>query len=495
MQQDAAEAAALAAAAFEHGNTLMQAGRFEEAAIAYRRALAAHRDAPLTHNNLAVALAEQGRFGSALMHYREAIRLAPEYAPAHYNCANAHRVLGNHAEAVSAYESALALTPNWPAALLNCGLAHAASGHEAAAEARYREALKVKSDYPEAHNNLGLALQLQGRLDEAMSHFDRALALAPEFTNAHVNRAQLRLLRGDFANGWLEYEWRWRVPRIALQPLPMPVWDGSAFAGRTLLLRAEQGLGDTIQLIRFAAPLQRAGITVFLECQATLVSLLSRAPGVSAAFARGSALPRCDAQIGLASLPRVMRIHDLDTVAMGARYLHADPIEPTPWQRRTQGNPRLRVGVAWRGSPTHPQDCHRSIAPAHFDGIARIPEIQLVSLQLGHRAPRHWRALEPLTRRADDPPPTLDETAAIIAGLDLVIACDTAVAHLAGALGVPVWIALPLVPDWRWLLERHDSPWYPGARLCRQTQLDRWDDVFAGMQAALAGLLQTRQAA
>jgi tetratricopeptide (TPR) repeat protein len=472
-------------AQFAHGNAHMQSGRFAEAAAAYRRALAVNREAPRTNNNLAVALAEQGLFGSALAHYRESIRLEPDYAPAHFNFGNAYRELGKYAEAVTAYERALELAPGWSAALLNCGLALAALGEQVAAEANYREALAGQPDYPEAHNNLGLALQIQGQLDEAMQHFDRALELAPAFASAHANRAQLRLLHGDLQQGWLEYEWRWRLPRTALPSLPIPIWDGTRLAGRSLLLRAEQGFGDTIQFIRFAAQLHRAGIRVFVECQPTLVSLLALAPGVQHAFARGRALPQCEAQIPIASLPRVLNIADLAAVATPDPYLQADPQLTATWRGRLALDDVLHVGIAWKGSAGHPQDCHRSFAPEHFAALAAVPGIKLVSLQAGQRAPASLHALEPLGAPSDDQPLSFADTAAIVANLDLVITCDTAIAHLSGALGVPVWIALPLIPDWRWLLGRDDSPWYPSARLFRQTRLDDWSDVFARIATAL----------
>jgi tetratricopeptide (TPR) repeat protein len=470
---------------FADGNELMQAGRFAEAAAAYRRSLALNRAAPRTHNNLAVALAEQGRYGSALAHYREAMRLDPDYAPTHYNFANACRALAKYVEAITAYERALTLAPGWAAALLNCGLALAALGQEAAAEGYYRSALAREPDYPEAHNNLGLALQLQGRLDEAMQHFDRAIELAPAFPNAYTNRAQLRMLLGDFEQGWAEYEWRWRLPGVALHPLPIPRWDGSPLAGRSLLIRAEQGFGDTIQFVRFAARLEQAGIKVFLECQPALTALLSRAPGVRRTFVRGLSLPQCDAQIPLASLPRALGITDPAAETMDTQYLEADPQLQAQWRGRLALTGNVHVGVAWKGSTGHPQDCHRSIAPERFAALAAVPGVKLVSLQLGERPPSALKALEPLAQPGEQAFSFAD-TAAIIGNLDLVVTCDTAVAHLAGALGTPVWIALPMVPDWRWRLARDDSAWYPTARLFRQTQLDEWHDVFERIAAALS---------
>jgi Flp pilus assembly protein TadD len=469
---------------FDEGNALIQNGRFVEAAAAYRRALALKRDAPRTHNNLAVALAEQGRFGSALAHYRESIRLDPDYAPSHYNFGNACRAVGKYAEAISAYERALALSPDWPAALLNLGLALAALGQQPAAVTRYREALVIQPDYPEAHNNLGLALQIQGHLDQALQHFERALELAPGFANAHTNRAQLHLLLGDFAQGWAEFEWRWRLPGVAVPSLPIPIWDGSPIKGGSLLLRAEQGFGDTIQFVRFATQLQRAGVKVFVECQPALASLIARAPGVQGTVARGLPVPRCAVQLPLASLPLVLGVSDPAAFTTQAPYLQPDAKLRADWRKQLGSEDRIRVGIAWKGNPRHPQDCHRSIAPAHFVALARVKDIELVNLQVGERAPAALHALQILPEPGEEAL-SFEESAAIVANLDLIITCDTALAHLAGALGVPVWIALSLVPEWRWLLDREDSPWYPSARLFRQTQLDDWNDVFERMASAL----------
>jgi Flp pilus assembly protein TadD len=469
---------------FALGNALMHAGRYRDAAEAYARSLARAPGNARAHNNLAVAFAEQRLFDRAIAHYREALRLDPGYADAHYNAGNALRELARYGEAIGCYDRALALRPDWPGAHCNRGLALAAQGRQALAEAAYRAALAFDPDHAEAHNNLGLALQIQGRLDEAMAHFDRALALAPEFASAHANRAQLRLLQGDFRGGWPEYEWRWRLPGMFLPRVEAPAWDGSALAGRTILLRAEQGFGDTIQFVRFAAVLQRAGATTLLECQPALAPLLAKARGVHAVVPRGSAPPRCDVQIPLASLPGALGVFDLAAIPAEVPYLVPDQVRRDRWREVLARHEGGKVGVAWRGNPRHPQDCHRSIPPERFAALAVVPGVTLVSLQAGERA----RGIPGVVEPAPDPerePLPFEDWAALVASLDLVVTCDTVMAHLAGALGVPVWIALPLVPDWRWLLGRDDSPWYPTARLFRQARLDDWDEVFGRMAAAL----------
>ena len=472
----------------------MQAGRFAEAAASYEQSLALAPGNPQAHNNLAVAFAEQRLFDRALAHYGEALRLDAKYAEAHYNLGNALRELGRLGDAVAAYDRALALQSDWPGAHCNRGLALAAGGQQKLAERAYRDALVRRPDYAEAHNNLGLALELQGRLDEAEAEFDRALGLAPEFASAHANRAQLRLLRGDFRRGWPEYQWRWRLPGVAIPRLDVPVWDGAApLAGRTICLRAEQGFGDTLQFARFAPILSRVGANVVIECQPALAALLARMPGVRAVVPRGVRLPRCDFQIALASLPGALGVFDEAAIPAAVPYLAADAARRDRWRAALGVYPGVKVGIGWRGNPKHPQDCHRSIPPERFEVLAALPGVRLVSLQTGERAPEVVNAIEP-TGTLESAPLAFEESAALIEALDLVVTCDTVIAHLAGALGRPVWIALPLVPDFRWLLGREDSPWYPTARLFRQVRLDDWRELFGRVAAALEAFVGERAA-
>lgn len=470
-------------AQFLNGNALMQAGRFADAAAVYQRVLVLNPIAPRVHNNLAVALAEQGLLDRAVLAYREALRQDPSYAEAHYNLGNALHALGRHDEAIASYNRALELVPGWPAALLNRGRVFASCGKQALAEASYRQALAGRPDYPEAHNNLGLALGLQGHHDSAMQHFNRALELAPQFADAHSNRAQLRLLLGDLQGGWSEYEWRHRLASWTLPALALPRWSGEVVPGTTVLLRAEQGFGDTLQFIRFALPLQRSGLRVVVECQPALASLLARVEGVDAVVVRPAAPPRCDAQIPVASLPGVLGVRDTASIPAPAAYLHARPELVAHWRDRLAVHAGRRIGIVWSGSPGHPQNCHRSIPPKHFSALENVPGVVLINMQFGQATPPDVNAVQ--LGGVDIGPPSFEDTAAIITNLDLLITCDTVFAHLAGALGVPVWIALSVATDWRWLLGRDDSPWYPSARLFRQTRLDDWSEVFVRIKAAL----------
>jgi tetratricopeptide (TPR) repeat protein len=470
------------------GNALMVLGRFAEAAACYEHTLRARPDHAEAHNNRAVARAEQGQFEAAVAGYREALRLRPDYTEAHFNLGNALRQSGDPAAAAASYEKAVELRPYWAEAQTNLGLALARQGLLGQAIARYQYALRLDSDYAIAHNNLGLALQTLGRLDDALAHFDQALKLQPEFAEAHSNRAQLWMLRGHYRRGWPEYEWRWRLPNLAPRPDLPPPWDGGPLDGRRILLWTEQGVGDTLQFIRYAPLVKRMGGRLVVEAPESLLPLLRTCPGVDEWAARSPTLPACDVHAPLLTVPGLLGV-SVATAPAGGPYLAAEPERVARW-RRVVGDGGIKVGIAWRGSPKYPSDLHRSIPLRAFEPLARVPGVRLVSLQKGPGVDEVTGVADRLAVTElpglDDSGGAFVDTAAVMMSLDLVITADTAAGHLAGALGRPVWLALPLIPDWRWLLGRDDSPWYPTARLFRQTTLDRWDDVFERMAAALA---------
>jgi hypothetical protein len=355
--------------------------------------------------------------------------------------------------------------------------------------AEYEEALRLRPDFAEAVNNLGNTLRDLGRLDEAQAQFDRALSLKTDYIDAHWNRSLLWLLRGDFARGWPEYEWRWGLRSLPRRPFPQPKWDGGPLGGKTILLHAEQGLGDTFQFVRYAPLVKGRGGKVFLACQAPLLRILADCPGVDQLVAQGTPLPPFDCHAPLLSLPALFGT-ELNSVPAEVPYLRADPALVEHWRGRLAAFDGFKVGIAWRGSGSNRSDPKRSFPLEAFEALARVPGVRLISLQKG-------KGTEQLPALAGRFPvselPGLDEgrgpfvdTAAVLRCLDLVVCCDTGLGHLAGALGVPCWLALMYVPDWRWLLERADSPWYPHHRLFRQERSGDWDDLFHRMAAALA---------
>ena len=370
--------------------------------------------------------------------------------------------------------------------------------------------MALKPNYTEALTNLGNAFRDQGRFEEALASYEQALKSDPTRAETHHNLGQLRLLMGNFAEGWPAYEWRWQTRDFLHQAeqnaFTQPRWDGSPLNGRTLLVAAEQGLGDTLQFIRYVPLIQERGGKVIVQCQASLLRLLIDCWGKARVVAKGASLPHFDVYAPLLSLPSIVGT-SLTTIPADIPYLHADAELVERWRRelqtaavrspmsginkmpsntghRTSDTGRdFKVGIAWQGSQTYSYDPQRSIELEHFHGLANVPGVQLISLQKGpgmeqlDRLPSD-HAIINLGHRLDENSGAFMDTAAIMANVDLVISSDSAIAHLSGAFGVRVWVALPKVPDWRWLLAREDNPWYPTMLLFRQTRSGDWDDVF-----------------
>jgi Flp pilus assembly protein TadD len=478
------------------GNALMVQGRFPEAAASYEQVLRLRPRQIEAHNNLGVALAEQGVMAEAVAHYEEALRLQPTYAEAHFNWGNALKSLQHFEAAAEQYREAVRLRPNWSGAHNNLGLVAARMGQFDEASSHYAEALRLLPTYAEAHNNLALCLQAQGHLDTALIHFNRAVDCQPNFAAAHANRAQLWLLLGHYRRGWPEYEWRWQIPGAVLPALPQPIWDGSDLSGRTILLRAEQGIGDTIQFIRYAPLVKQKGARVLVETPPTLLPLLACCPGIDECVPRGGTsplpMPEFDVQARLPSLPGILQT-TLADVPAPVPYLFPDEGLVRQWRGKLTGG-EFKIGICWQGSSKYPGDRERSIALHQFLPLARLSGVRLFSLQKGlgteqlTQLAEHDRITD-LGRELDETTGAFMDTSAVLKHLDLVITADTALGHLAGAMGRLVWITLSVACDWRWMIDRLDSPWYPTARLFRQTTLDRWEDVFARLTAAAQALV------
>jgi Flp pilus assembly protein TadD len=475
-----------------------QAGGFREAEQLYRQVLQVK---PLHVDSwcfLGAVCEAQGKLAEAETSYRQAVKLAPPFATAH-NCLGVLLAKqGRRAEAVTSFREALRYEPRDPETHYNLGLALNELGQFDAAIGEFLEALRFRPDYPEALNDLGLALRGQQRLPEAVSSIERALQLRPDYAEAHWNRSLLWLLSGDYERGWPAYEWRWTQPDFVRRHESHALWDGSDLSGRTILLHAEQGLGDTLEFIRYAALVKQRGGRVILECPPALRPLLSCVSGIDELVAQGSPLPAFDVQAPLVSLPAIFRT-SLDTIPATVPYLQADSVLVQLWRQELNASrqvgtskPQFLVGIAWQGSPSYRADYLRSIPLAQFAPLADVEGVQIISLQKGPATEQlltqgKFFVLN-LGSRLDEAHGAFMDTAAIMRNVDLVISSDSAVAHLAGALGVPVWVALPLVADWRWLLQRDDSPWYPSMRLFRQTRHGHWDDVFQRLAEELKSL-------
>jgi tetratricopeptide (TPR) repeat protein len=481
-----------ASAHYNLAGALRQQGQLGEAVASYREALRFRPDNADALTNLGNALTELARLDEAVLCYRDALRLRPGSAETHYNLAGALRQQDKLAEAVTNYQEALRLRPDHAEALNNLGTALREQGRLVEAVASYRQALRLRPTSAEALNNLGGALCALAQLPEALTCFDEALRLRPEYAEAHTQRAMLRLLTGDFAEGWPEYEWRWRCQGTVRPPFTRPRWDGSDVAGKTVLLWAEQGLGDTLQFVRYAARVKARGATVLLECPAALHPLLTHCPGIDRLLTADADRPAFDVHAPLMSLPGIFGTM-LAEVPAPVPYLSADPRLVAHWRQDLQALGGLRVGVCWQGNPGHARDRQRSFPLSGLEPLARLPGVRLVSLQRGPgveqvAALRGRLEVTELGAGLDQAAGPFMDTAAVMTNLDLVISCDTAGAHLAGALGVPVWLALAHAADWRWLVDREDSPWYPTMCLFRQPVPGDWAAVFERMAAALGRL-------
>jgi tetratricopeptide (TPR) repeat protein len=490
-----------------HGTALAMEGRRQEAIGIFRKVVRLQPHHAKAQHNLGVALAEQQEYAEALSSFQCALCAQPNYAEAYYSMANTLGLLGRSEEAVAVYREALRLRadyvdalhnlgatltqlgnpgealvllrqalrlrPDFPEGHNSLGLAYAEYGDFAAAEKCYEEALRLNPRYPDAHGNLGSTFKEQGKLEEALASYDMALALAPGIASSHWNRALTWLQMGNFEKGWPEYEWRWH--RKGATAFPFAKWDGSNLRGRSILLHVEQGFGDMIQFIRYAPLIKDRGGMVFVAAPPS------------------QPLPRCDTNAALMSLPHLFGT-TLATVPRSIPYLQPTPVLLTSWSKRLHSLPGLNVGIVWSGNPRHKWDRHRSIPLLLLEPLDRVDNVSLVSLQKDagtEQLPSIGDRFPILDLGADIE--SFMDTAAALKCLDLLICCDTAVAHLAGSLGVRVWVALSTVVDWRWLLKREDSPWYPTMRLFRQPRLGDWQSVILRMASELTRLVAEKK--
>jgi hypothetical protein len=322
------------------------------------------------------------------------------------------------------------------------------------------------------------------------------LKLQPDLAEAHWNQSLLMLLTGDFERGWPEYEWRLKTKQHHQCNLLQPLWGGQQLAGRTILLHAEQGMGDTLQFIRYTSLVKQRGGKVIVSCQKPLLPILKSCQGIDGLLPQGSAAPPCDFEAHLMSLPAIFGT-TLATIPAEVPYLSAKPELVEHWREMLRPLAGFKVGINWRGTPGNPYERYRGIPLGEFAPLARLPGVSIISLQKGPGWEEIGSVSEEgpvvdLGRTVDEEAGPFMDTAAIMRNLDLVITSDTVISHLAGALDVPVWLALPFVPDWRWVLEREDSPWYPRHRLFRQARPGDWSEVFERIATALQVLAAAR---
>jgi tetratricopeptide (TPR) repeat protein len=514
---------------YNRGNALRSLGRTEEAVACYERAIALRPSLVEAHYNRAISLGDLGRYEEAVAGYDRMIELKPGYAEAHYNrgaslqrlsrpeealasfdraialkpgFAEAHCNRGNvlkgwgrFEEAMDCYAQAIALKPDFADAHYNRGVVFGEMQRLEEALASYDRAIEIAPDLAVAHNNRGETLKALMRLEEALASYDRAIALRPGYGDALCNRSLVLLMQGRYREGWPLYEWRWkrRSAPLSARVFARPLWLGAEdIAGKTVLLHAEQGLGDTIQFVRYAKLLHRSGARVLLDVPEVLAPLMAGVEGVDAVLRKGQPLPPFDFHCPLLSLPLAFGT-DLSSIPVEVPYLGVSEERKGRW-RRHLGAAGFKVAICWQGNPDGKVDIGRSFPVRSFEGMAKIPGLRLISLQK-KAGVEQLRDL-PEGMRVETLPEDFDagdgaflDSAAVMASVDLVITSDTALTHLAGACGVRTWLPLKHVPDWRWMLDRSESPWYPQHRLFRQRRRDDWPGVFAEMESALRDLV------
>jgi tetratricopeptide (TPR) repeat protein len=508
---------------FHRGNVLRQLQQFEAALASYHEAVRQKPDYAEAHYNRGVLLERTQQPRAALACYDRAIAIYPEFHEAHYNRAGVLKGLKEREAALAGYDRAIAAKGDYAEAYVNRGVVLHDLGRREAALASYDRAISIRPDYAEAYFNRGIlfkalkqwdaalasydqAIALRpgysaahcdragvlmevGRLDAALSSYSQAVLIQPDFAEAQYNRSLALLLSGDYENGWLNYEWRWEnAARLSLndeRTFSQPLWLGEeSVAGKRLLLYSEQGLGDALQFCRFARSVADRGATVILEVQAPLASLLATVEGVSRVIVEGSPRPEVDYRCPLLSLPLALKT-TIDTIPAATPYLRSDAAKVARWRTRLGERGRPRIGLTWSGNSKQGNDHNRSIRLAEW--IDHLPrELQYFCLQKEIRpADEEILAANPWISRAEVEFHDFSDTAALCECLDLVISVCTSIAHLSGALGRPTWVLLPFNPDWRWLLDRNDSPWYPTAKLYRQQASGDWKGVFARVAADL----------
>ena len=519
----------------EKGDAFKARGKLKEAIQCYQKAIRKDPACAEAFNSLGNALQRQNKPEEALRCYQQAIRIKPNFAEPYYNWGNLLKIAGQYSAAIEKYQKAIGRRPDFAHAFCNLGIARKAIGHFKSAIENFQQAIRLKPDlaeaynnlgnvlnddgqfnpavkqfqkalairpdYAEAFNNLGVAHFYQGQLKDALASYDAAIDLQPDFADAHWNRALANLLAGRLKEGFVEYEWRflksnWQA--IYSQRYNIPRWEGTIFQGKRLYVHDEQGLGDTMQFIRYLPLVKDRGGTVIMEAKKTLHGLLRQVPGIDELVERSSSgqpATACDFCIPLLSLPAIFGT-TLETIPSTSPYLFADPEKINIWRRKLPAT-EIKIGIVWAGRPIIRTDpvglSYRSCDLHWFEPLTQIPGLRFYGLQKGPAAKDAEKtALNDGVINLGEAFNDFSDTAAAMANLDLIISIDTSVAHLAGAMGKPTWLLLPKAADWRWLQERPDSPWYPNMRIFRQQKLGDWESVFEQVQQSLMRLSRLR---
>jgi hypothetical protein len=462
------------------GALYLAQGRPEEGIGPLEKSLRISPDQFATLSDYASGLGMLGRFQASLEIYERAIALNPGYVMAHYNRGLVLQILNHPGDALASFEQAIALDPNCAPAHNNRG--NILKGFNRLEEAleSYDRVLALHPAHAEAHNNRGTVLQELHRLEDALAAYDQALFLNPSYPAAHLNKSLLKLLTGNYEEGWRLYEWRWKADqKTEYRNFTQPLWLGEeSLKDRTLLVQAEQGLGDMLQFCRYVPMLHEMGVKVILETPHPLVSILSTLTDHLTVIEKGSPLPVFDYYCPVMSLPLAFKTTG-ETIPVKTPYLFADPSKISVWQKRLGAKTRPRIALAWSGNVKNTSLRNRSVALEDLTPLLNLP-FEFHSLQTEYRG--NDKSILPTFPQIHDHQSELkdfSDTAALVSEMDLVISVDTSVAHLTGALGKPLWVLLPFTTSFRWLLDRSDSPWYPTATLFRQSKPGDWSTVIS----------------
>ena len=513
-------------AALKLGVLWGQKGRFGEAANAFSRAVMIDGTSAIARRYFGMALNDLRGFNEALVHLQMALKLEPQVAETYMHLGNAFSGLGRLEDAVVCYRAAAEYAPQDANPYLSIGTCLAQQSRFEEAKTAFWKALSIDPNCADAFQNLGLVCESEGKLDEAYEHFSRTIQIDPEFAAAHVNcgvildrlrqyddaekcfhkalsfapdnipakfnLGMLKLRNGDWTTGFGLYELRMQLPGATKLSVGTPLWEGDSLAGKTILVRNEQGLGDCIQFARFLPLVKNRGGRVLLRCRRSMMGLLSTCAGIDELIEASAPLPEHDVLVPMLSLPRIFATTP-ENVPNEVPYLRAEPARVEAWGKRLAEDKGYKIGIVWRGNPVYSSDRRRSVRLENFQSIGQLGHIQFYSLQKEDVSEeidsiRHRFQVRNFGGELDKDGAFLD-TAAVMKKLDLVISVDSSSAHLAGALGVPVWLALAYSADWRWMLDRENTPWYPTMRLFRQSSMNGWDEVFERMAGELQASL------
>lgn len=461
-------------------------GNLHEAERLYREILKVQPYNCDALNLIGVLFSQGGQYDDSINYIKKSLEYNPNNAGAYNNLGTSYQGKYQMKEAIFCYKKAIEIDPHFINAYYNLGAAYQDMGQLDEAIAWYQKVLLLEPHLVNAYYNLGIALRDRGSIDEAINCYQKALQYDPDNAYAHFNMSLVYLLSGKFKEGWKEFDWRWKIENFRQRSFIQPQWDGSDIADKRILLYAEDGFGDTIQFIRYIPYFKDLRAKILIECQSELFSLINNLQGHDRVIAQGEQLPEFDLHCSLLRLPAIFDT-TIENIPSSEPYISVKPALVKKWKDKMQSDgSRVKIGLVWAGSPREGKLLNRSCSFELFLPLFQLDNAEFYSLQKGQAAqqakiPPEDIKLIDLTENLTN----FSDTAALIENLDLVISVDTAVAHLAGAIGKPVWTLVSFPPDWRWLLNREDSPWYPTMRLFRQQQSKFWEPVMARLSEEL----------